>query len=560
MADATTPTSTTATTGTDVNLNLNFDDIKIPEASATTPDLKVDLSDVQKPEVTTIQTEELPAKEAESTNVTSPELVGTIEEVKAAEEIKPAIEPSAPINLSSSAPSGDDRLAQEDKIVEKKIEEKVEAAVASPETNEEATVSTVENTPVEAEKNLPTTSFKEDQKIIEELTSMANQNNPVEVQAEVEATPIVEAPKVELTKVEVPEPVANPTTAAPAVGMDLDSLLWTPTTPVEPVAIQVANQNPEPIASNLQSPATWNLQPETLIQPGSTFQTVLPPIATPVAAPVTPEIPSPMPTIVANTTPSYSTAPTTHKGKNMKTFLILLILGWAAAYVLKTMYPLEYENMKANVASLFGGDTRITETTGIENMLGATWTVAETGETMTWIVETTEEATTGTIPTWDLSTPGFDGFADLQDVLTGANGNPALTDQQLTQLKKFSDEAKTFVELGKKINDKVMLKYGTYVSKKADGLILSIENKEQIDNAKIDWYLAQFSGYIYQLTTLSYDGTDTATQPTMIPEETDASTSWENDTASGMIQDINRDNSGSTTPQDTQTPEMTGLQ
>jgi len=225
MADATTPTSTTATTGTDVNLNLNFDDIKIPEASATTPDLKVDLSDVQKPEVTTIQTEELPAKEAESTNVTSPELVGTIEEVKAAEEIKPAIEPSVPINLSSSAPSGDDRLAQEDKIVEKKIEEKVEAAVASPETNEEATVSTVENTPVEAEKNLPTTSFKEDQKIIEELTSMANQNNPVEVQAEVEATPIVEAPKVELTKVEVPEPVANPTTAAPAVGMDLDSLL-----------------------------------------------------------------------------------------------------------------------------------------------------------------------------------------------------------------------------------------------------------------------------------------------------------------------------------------------
>jgi len=47
----------------------------------------------------------------------------------------------------------------------------------------------------------------------------------------------------------------------------------------------------------------------------------------------------------------------------------------------------------------------------------------------------------------------------LQDVLTGSNGNPALTNQQLAQLKKFSDEAKTFIELGKKINDKIMIKY-----------------------------------------------------------------------------------------------------
>jgi len=85
-----------------------------------------------------------------------------------------------------------------------------------------------------------------------------------------------------------------------------------------------------------------------------------------------------------------------------------------------------------------------------------------------------------------LSTPGFDGFADLENILTGTDNDVLLTDQQLTQLKKFSDEAKTFLELGNKINDAVMRKYGSYVSVKADALIESIENKEQIDNAKID--------------------------------------------------------------------------
>jgi hypothetical protein len=52
--------------------------------------------------------------------------------------------------------------------------------------------------------------------------------------------------------------------------------------------------------------------------------------------------------------------------------------------------------------------------------------------------------------------------------LTGAGGNPALTDQQLAELQKYSNESKTFLELGKKINDKTMIKYGLYISKKAD--------------------------------------------------------------------------------------------
>jgi hypothetical protein len=35
--------------------------------------------------------------------------------------------------------------------------------------------------------------------------------------------------------------------------------------------------------------------------------------------------------------------------------------------------------------------------------------------------------------------------------------------------------------------------------------VQSIENKEQIDNSSIDVYIQQFSGYLNQLTNLSYD-------------------------------------------------------
>jgi hypothetical protein len=108
-----------------------------------------------------------------------------------------------------------------------------------------------------------------------------------------------------------------------------------------------------------------------------------------------------------------------------------------------------------------------------------------------------------------------------------------------------------------------MIKYGLYISKKADWFIQSIANKEQIDNDKIAWYLAQFSGYLHQLTTLSYD-TNAQAETTMIPETAtviqESQTNWSAQASSGisqsstdlplpnMIQDVNRENTGTTSP------------
>jgi len=93
------------------------------------------------------------------------------------------------------------------------------------------------------------------------------------------------------------------------------------------------------------------------------------------------------------------------------------------------------------------------------------------------------------------------------------------------------------MELGIKINDKTMLKYGTYIYKKASEIVQSIENQEEIDNSKIDSYISQFSGYLSKLTSLSYENTEL---PITIPTSPDNTQNTGTQTNSG-IQDINRE-------------------
>lgn len=334
----------------------------------------------------------------------------------------PAAPVAGPAINAEPEKKADDRLAKEDKIVEIK-EEKVQTQnIASP-----------------TEPQLPpTTSLKEDQKIIEDLLA-------------------------------TPAPAPTP---APATAFDLDNLIGTPPT----TTVQTQN-----IAS-----------PEI---------PTMPPIMTMPTIPVPPIIQTPV---------------VPHKKKGFMSLLIFLVLGGACAYVLTVMYPLEFQSLKSNVLSIIGQGETDTQTTDqwIDTMLENTWNIfLETGEDIvqTWFITSQPE-------TWNLqSDSGFNAFQDLETILTGMDANPVQTDQQLTLLQKYADEGNAFFELGKKINDKIMIKYGSYMKKKSEELIQSIENKEEIDNEKVENYLAQFSGYLYKLTTLSYDSSGLSA-PTMIQD------------------------------------------
>lgn len=222
-------------------------------------------------------------------------------------------------------------------------------------------------------------------------------------------------------------------------------------------------------------------------------------------------------TIDNNQTPIASniqnTIPTTKKSwwfKKTLTTIIFLLLTIASAYVLKTMYPIQYENIKANIFSIWeqskdnNSIENIIENTGTTNdelLIDGEFIVEEQNDQLTWL----ESINTWNSITTIESDPWFNGFSDLEGIITWSNNTPTQIEQLTQELRNFISEWNTFLQLWTKTNDKTMIKYWTYISKKAESIVQSIENKEEIDIDSINWYITQFSWYLNQLTNLSYD-------------------------------------------------------
>ena len=81
-------------------------------------------------------------------------------------------------------------------------------------------------------------------------------------------------------------------------------------------------------------------------------------------------------------------------------------------------------------------------------------------------------------------------FSDLTDLGAATGDQTAI---RLSQLTNYSEQGKLFFDRGKEINDKVMMKFGGYIWKKADTLINSLESGDVLVNDMMPNYLAQFS-------------------------------------------------------------------
>lgn len=528
------------------DLNLNFDDLDVstetktevtPQAEVKTEtwNTNIDFSelwkDINNSEAININntseekiTEKIPAKPiieeksvetpTEQTTVEEKIVEPIVEEVVAETPTEPVVEEAIveEIKTESATPSTwDDRLAKEDKIVEEKVTEWNEGIPQSKKENINVTKTTPKD---ETSFDMKKTDLEEDQKIIDDLTSSKDNTTTVDT--------VTKTPNIE--------------TQQTGSSFDLDSILASHTEPTittpEPIPTM---ETPVVVEAPVMTPVVTEVQ--NPIPEAQMFWPNMPPTPS-VVEPIIQEIPSPVPGTEISTTITppiaASVAPIkkSHKKRKVMTFFLFIVVGWIFAYVIKTMYPLEYENLKINVLSIIGQSPETNDQQGLEELLIATWDIqTDTLEPEIWIPEE--------IVSWELETD-FNAFEDLDAIMTGMDPNPIQSKDTLTQLKEFADEATTFLELGKKINDKVMIKYSVYIERKATELIQSIENGEEIDNTKVESYLAQFSGYLQQLTTLSYDSTDTPTEPIVqtgwevIPEETNdemiQDIDWETDT------------------------------
>ncbi|MFA6256185.1 MAG: hypothetical protein WC606_03295 [Candidatus Absconditabacterales bacterium] len=360
--------------------------------------------------------------------------------------------------------------------------------------------------------------------------------------------PVVETKKEVVTEVKQPEEIpqqtpeakteeiATPTikdvpSSSEVIGENIQKSGVEPMTKIQeiPASSEIIGGNP-PESSNLQEDikmideleghkSAGGLAPEAIIIPQKvqvetpkTFDldTMLGnPVIPSAAAEKQPETQNnvlPPFTIPTTTTqiPIQTTTQTVISKKNtgVKTLLFVILfaaLGFTTFFILKTMYPVEFENIFS------GGQTKIEIITGaIEELTGTELTGTQlSGEQISGAIDTGTATHESAVD---------NGFGELNDLGTTTT-QPEETD--VSRLTDYINQGNDFLAQGKTISNNIVIKYGLYISKKATAFLEKIANGEQINN--LSGYFAQFDQYLIQLKELvgqSYGDTTANTAET----------------------------------------------
>lgn len=390
-------------------------------------------------------------------------------DIPAAEQTAPVVsaEPVIQLDLPNQAvtASNDTSWLQETPAVETSV---VEPPV-------------VQSTPVVEQK----TTYVPNDKAFQETVDLLNQNKwtvgPV--------TPVVETPVIQAVT-----PVVE---AAPAAQtLNLDDMIKTFDTPVQaPVAPQVVSQ-----------PAPAFTSPQVVVP--AVASSVGPLGAIPVAS-----IPERHYTVL-----------------KILALTFLTFVFWG--FILKTMYPVEFD---AFFSDFFGKKVVVEEVVPViadtwiniqnELVVDITWEVVSSWDVLvsdiaSWdsmadivsdpnVVLSWTQLVEGGDMSWDnylsgdhAAASGFDAFGDLGNLWSTAPIETSSSVSLITSLRAMAAKGEEYNLLGRKNNDSLFMKYGLFISKKANELALSLENGEQIDTQVVDNYIASFSWYLDKLQSL----------------------------------------------------------
>ncbi len=362
---------------------------------------------------------------------------------------------SADFDLNLDLPvaeKSEDRLKEEPKKEEIKTAEtpvtpKVEETPTAPEIAIPTTPENSQTVSVNSESPvnpLESSSLTNDMKIIADLESHTSWTQTTPTE------PSISSPM---------SPIESPVSPTPQTGFDLDAMLWTPTiaAPVPPI------ESPETPVPPVTSQESSVVDSQKFSVPNS--QTL-------------------------------STSPSPTKSIKILAFVALFIALWFVTYfIIKTMYPLGFNSTPA-ITILTGTELTGTELTGTEL----------TGVDMSGTV--IETLLTGEIASGDISAQTHESapdsnFQDLENLTTTAD----TTDTILSKLTTYSTQGKTYLAQGRQVNNQTLVKYGLYISKKADQFTTKIESWEEISN--LSWYFAQFDQYLAQLQSIAGTIADT---------------------------------------------------
>jgi len=204
--------------------------------------------------------------------------------------------------------------------------------------------------------------------------------------------------------------------------------------------------------------------------------------------------------------------------------LIILLLVWWIL-ILTKMYPEEFGDI---IGAIRWEDTTVVEYSGnsntdtvlenTENIILNTWeNVLNTGEieeeldpdSLAWQIEWSNSGNQNIIEyesgdtinnTWHGSdTEDFNAFEELEEVIDPVDSQNA---KLLEDLNSYKDQWDDYNEWGRSQWNSTAMKYGLYISKKAEDVINDIENDLEIDISETEDYFAQFDVYLEKLSWL----------------------------------------------------------
>lgn len=500
-----TPQGTTPVKNDDQNLDIHLDeapktDISIPEETKKTEadlDLNLDINLEDAPESKDRLKKEDSINQEETKKIEMPK--------EAPVEIKPAAiektaNPFAPEIAMPEIPTIEEDFP---KINESPMVEEKRTTEEMPKINETTEVEeipTIQETPSSTIEEIPSSpetptkediiepkTLKEDMKIIDELETQASAGG-LDQEAKVDTTPVTE---------ETPKT------------FDLDAMLGTTTPAVEqtPIGENSPKINetatPEETTSDL-----FKVKPEetTAVEQAPVVENSPAPEVNPTPTTTLP----PQNESIYNTTATQKT-PQQDKNKSVKIllFVVLFAVLWFITYfILKTMYPVELENM-------FGGNTieNTEEITGeVEELTGTVEEMTGTMEELTW--EATTETIENTIP--EAGTGDHESAVDFWELndLWSTETVPAATD--ISRLTDYVNKGNELREIGKELNNNTIIKFALYTKTKATSFLEKIAKGEEISN--LDSYFAQFDQYISQIEALIDAPTTTTEEVSPLPE------------------------------------------
>ena len=280
---------------------------------------------------------------------------------------------------------------------------------------------------------------------------------------------------------------------------DLDTMLWTTTQepPVKKENIPVINETTNDLFKTKTEENKKAEEIQTIEQiPNSTNN------ITPI---ITPDISTKNENIyetkqIQNTTQQ--------KDKNIKIllFVVLFFVLWFISYfIIKTMYPIEFENIinKNTTEELTIEETEeltIEETeelTGtIEELTGTTEELTGTTEELTG---TTEEITEEIIfKTGNGDHESAVDFWELNNLWTNTQAIPEKNN--ISKLTDYVNKGNDLRQIGKELNNNTIIKFSLYTKNKATSFLEKIAKGEEINN--LESYFTQFDKYIKQIEEL----------------------------------------------------------